>query len=50
MPRTKGAKDLKPRARKKKKEPTTRIRVPLSLLDKIKDFIKQLISKHEKAN
>ena len=44
MPRTKEAKDLKPRARRKKKEPTTRIRVPLSLLDKVKDFIKQFIN------
>jgi len=53
MPRTKGAKD-KPETKRirrtkaelnlLKKEPTKLVRVPISLMDKVKAFIKQLIN------
>lgn len=39
MPRTKGAKDKKPR--KRVKQPTKPMRVPVTLIGKVKEFIKQ---------
>jgi hypothetical protein len=43
MPRTKGAKDLKPRKRRVKKEPTVRMRVPESLFDKVTALIRKKV-------
>lgn len=50
MARTKGAKDLKPRKRKKTKEPTKPMRVPISMIDKVKEFIKRKVRANVKKD